>query len=126
MQKNGVCCGIAKGICFVQIPHNQHAHHHPGYPFPYLYDESQDVAKAYSAACTPEFYVFDGQQKLRYHGQYDDARPTNAVTPTGRDVRAALDAVLAGAPVPRGAPSLGCNIKWHPGNEPSYFGVTAI
>lgn len=97
-----------------------------GYPFPYLYDKTQAVAQAYSAACTPEFYVFDGQQRLRYHGQFDDARPTNGVVPSGRDVRAALDAVLAGNEVPGGAPSLGCNIKWHPGNEPSYFGQTAV
>lgn len=104
--------------------------HHPqpttGYPFPYLFDETQAIAKAYRAACTPEFYVFDSQQRLQYHGQYDDARPTNGVTPTGRDVRAALEAVLSGAPVPQAAPSLGCNIKWHPGNEPSYFGATAV
>lgn len=99
---------------------------HTGYPFPYLYDESQSVAQAYSAACTPEFYVFDAKQRLCYHGQFDDARPTNGVAPTGRDVRAALDAVLAGADVPQGAPSLGCNIKWHPGNEPSYYGQTAV
>lgn len=92
-----------------------------GYSFPYLYDEGQDVAKAYRAACTPEFYVFDAQQKLRYHGQFDSARPSGNTLVTGEDLRRALDAVLQGqsicGPV---RPSIGCNIKWHPGNEPAY------
>jgi peroxiredoxin len=84
-----------------------------GYPFPYLYDEDQSVAKAYQAACTPDFYVFDGQMKLGYRGQLDGSRPRNDVPPTGEDVRAALEAILAGEAVPdEQQPSLGCNIKW--------------
>lgn len=94
-----------------------------GYTFPYLYDEGQEVAKAYQAACTPDFYVFDRDQKLVYRGQMDGARPGNDVPVTGQDLRAALDAVLAGKPVPADQkPSLGCNIKWRPGNAPAYFG----
>lgn len=94
-----------------------------GYTFPYLYDESQEVAKAYRAACTPDFYVFDRQRKLVYRGQMDSSRPQSGVEVTGNDLRAALDAVLAGQPVPEDQkPSLGCNIKWKPGSEPEYFG----
>ena len=93
-----------------------------GYVFPYLFDESQAVAKAYQAACTPDFYVFDAKRKLVYRGQLDDSRPGNDVPVTGRDLRAALDAVLAGKPVPaEQKPSIGCNIKWLPGNAPAYF-----
>jgi peroxiredoxin len=93
-----------------------------GYPFPYLYDESQAVAKAYRAACTPDFYVFDQQSKLVYRGQMDSSRPGNGIPVTGDDLRAALDAVLANKPAPvNQKPSLGCNIKWKPGNEPDYF-----
>ena len=93
-----------------------------GYPFPYLYDESQGVAKAYQAACTPDFFLFDQDRKLVYRGQFDDSRPRNDRPVTGRDLRAALDAVLAGGPVSREqVPSIGCNIKWKPGNEPEYF-----
>jgi peroxiredoxin len=94
-----------------------------GYTFPYLYDESQAVAKAYHAACTPDFFLFDGQRRLVYRGQFDDSRPRgeNTLPVTGRDLRAALDAVLGGQPVPSDQkPSLGCNIKWKPGNEPGY------
>jgi len=84
-----------------------------GYPFPYLFDESQDVARAYQAACTPDIYLFDAQQKLVYRGQLDDSRPFNERPVTGADLRAALDAVLEGRPVPEDQrPSLGCNIKW--------------
>jgi len=94
-----------------------------GYTFPYLYDESQRVAKAYRAACTPEFYLFDRERKLVYRGQMDDSRPGNDISVTGRDLRAALDAVLAGKPVPQEQkPSVGCNIKWKAGNEPDYAG----
>jgi peroxiredoxin len=94
-----------------------------GYTFPYLFDATQQVAKAYRAACTPDFYVFDGQRKLVYRGQMDSSRPGSEVPVTGEDLRAALDAVLAGRPVPAvQKPSLGCNIKWKPGNEPDYFG----
>lgn len=94
-----------------------------GYTFPYLFDESQEVARAYRAACTPDFYVFDRDRRLRYRGQYDDSRPGNDVPVTGADLRAALDAVLSGkAPDADQKPSIGCNIKWKPGNEPDYFG----
>ena len=93
-----------------------------GYPFPYLYDASQEVAKAYHAACTPDFFLFDGTRSLVYRGQLDASRPGNDVPVTGADLRAALEAVLAGR-VPAGnqTPSIGCNIKWKPGNEPGYF-----
>jgi peroxiredoxin len=94
-----------------------------GYTFPYLYDESQEVAKAYHAACTPDFFVFDAGRSLVYRGQLDGSRPGNAVPVTGVDLRAALDATLAGQPVsPTQRPSMGCNIKWRPGNEPAYYG----
>jgi peroxiredoxin len=93
-----------------------------GYTFPYLFDESQDVAKAYQAACTPDFYVFDQKRTLVYRGQMDASRPGNDIPVTGKDLRTALDAVLLGKPVsPEQRPSLGCNIKWKPGNEPPYF-----
>ena len=93
-----------------------------GYIFPYLYDETQAVAKAYRAACTPDFYLFDQNQRLVYRGQFDDGRPGSGAPVTGKDVRAALGAVLAGKPVaPNQEPSIGCNIKWTPGNEPDYW-----
>jgi peroxiredoxin len=93
-----------------------------GYTFPYLYDATQDVARAYRAACTPDLYVFDAKGRLAYRGQLDDSRPKNTLPVTGRDLRAALDAVLAGKSVPaEQRPSLGCNIKWKPGNAPAYF-----
>jgi thiol-disulfide isomerase/thioredoxin len=93
-----------------------------GYLFPYLYDESQAVAKAYRAACTPDIYLFDKGLKLAYRGQFDDSRPGNGIPVTGKDLRAALDAVLAGKPVsPNQKTSMGCNIKWKEGNEPDYF-----
>jgi peroxiredoxin len=91
------------------------------FEFAYLYDEDQEIAKAYRAACTPDFYVFDEGQKLVYRGQMDDSRPGNDVPVTGADLRQALNAVLAGEPVPADQrPSLGCNVKWKPGNEPEY------
>ncbi len=94
-----------------------------GWTFPFLFDEDQAVAKAYRAACTPDFYLFDGQMKLAYRGQLDDSRPNSGVPVTGKDLRAALDTVLAGKPVTGDQkPSIGCNIKWSPGNEPDYFG----
>lgn len=94
-----------------------------GYTFPYLFDESQAVAKAYRAACTPDFYVFDSQRRLVYRGQLDSSRPENGVPVTGEDLRRALDAVLAGqAPPAEQRPSIGCNIKWKPGGAPEYFG----
>lgn len=92
-----------------------------GYTFPYLFDETQDVAKAYTAACTPDFFLFDGDRRLVYRGQFDDSRPRNDLPVTGKDLRAAIDAVLARRPVAEDQrPSLGCGIKWRPGNEPSY------
>lgn len=84
-----------------------------GYPFPYLYDETQEVARAYQAACTPDFYIFDGDMELVYRGQLDDSRPGNGIPVSGHDVRGALDAMLAGNAVdPDQRPSIGCNIKW--------------
>lgn len=92
-----------------------------GYTFPYLIDASQAVAKAYRAACTPDIFLFDGQFKLVYRGQLDETRPKSGQTAHGRDLRAALDAVLAGRPAPEPqVPSIGCNIKWKAGNEPDY------
>jgi hypothetical protein len=92
-----------------------------GIHFPYLYDESQEVAKAYRAACTPDFYLFDADHNLVYRGQFDDARPGNDVAVTGQDLEDAIKAVLANIAVPEEQkPSLGCNIKWKEGNEPDY------
>ncbi|MDD3517675.1 MAG: thioredoxin family protein [Chromatiales bacterium] len=94
-----------------------------GYNFPYLFDEDQATAKAYRAACTPDFFLFDADRKLVYRGQFDDSRPGSDVPVTGRDLRAAADALLAGHPIDADQkPSLGCNIKWKPGNEPDYYG----
>jgi len=90
-------------------------------PFPYLYDATQEVAKSYHAACTPDFFLFDKDRRLAYRGQMDDSRPGNHVPVTGADLRAALDATLEGRPAPQEQrPSMGCNIKWKPGNEPDY------
>ena len=94
-----------------------------GYTFPYLHDATQQVARAYRAACTPDFFLFDAQRRLVYRGQMDSSRPGNDVPVTGADLRAAVEAVLAGRePAGDQKPSLGCNIKWKPGNEPDYFG----
>jgi peroxiredoxin len=93
-----------------------------GYTFPYLYDETQAVAKAYRAACTPDFFVFDKDRRLVYRGQMDGSRPGNEVAVTGAGLRAALDAALQGQPsLVEQRASIGCNIKWKPGNEPDYF-----
>jgi peroxiredoxin len=93
-----------------------------GYIFPYLFDESQAVAKSYRAACTPDIFLFDQNQKLVYRGQFDPSRPGNGMPVTGQDLRAALDAVLAGKPAPeKQTASIGCNIKWKSGNAPDYF-----
>ena len=93
-----------------------------GYSFPYLYDETQAVAKSYRAACTPDIFLFDKNQKLVYRGQFDASRPNNGLPVTGADLRAALDAVLTGKPVSeKQTASIGCNIKWKAGNEPDYF-----
>ncbi len=125
----------AKGIGFIAVSSNDVSTHpadspeqmvaeaeQRGYPFPYLYDETQDVAKAYHAACTPDFYLFDAGRKLVYRGQLDPSRPGNDVPVTGSDLRRAIDALLAGGPpVADQIPSLGCNIKWKAGHEPPYF-----
>jgi peroxiredoxin len=125
----------AKGLRIVAINSNDAAAHPEetlarigeevekiGYSFPYLKDASQSVAKAYGAACTPDFFLFDGGRRLAYHGQFDDARPGNGKEVTGADLRAAVNAVLGGAkPAEKQIPSIGCNIKWEPGNEPSWF-----
>lgn len=93
-----------------------------GFSFPYLYDKDQAVAKAYRAACTPDFFVFDAGRHLAYRGQLDESRPGNGKPVTGRDLRAALESVLSGkAAAAEQRPSAGCNIKWKPGNEPDYF-----
>jgi len=94
-----------------------------GYVFPVLFDESQAVAKAYTAACTPDFFLFDKSRKLVYRGQFDESRPESQIAVTGKDLRAAVDALLADKPVAREQKaSMGCSIKWRPGNEPEYFG----
>lgn len=93
-----------------------------GYSFAYLYDESQEVAKAYHAACTPEFYLFDGDNKLVYRGRFDAATPGNTEPVTGNKLRASVDALLTGAPpIAAQRPGIGCNIKWKAGNEPDYY-----
>jgi thiol-disulfide isomerase/thioredoxin len=93
-----------------------------GYTFPYLFDESQEVVKAYEAACTPDFFLFDGDRRLAYRGQFDASRPSLPTPVTGEDLRAACDAVLEGRALPEAQiPSVGCNIKWKPGNAPSWF-----
>jgi peroxiredoxin len=123
-----------KGLAIVGINSND-ASNHPadspeqmvaeaearGYSFPYLYDETQDVAQAYQAACTPDFFLFDGNHQLVYRGQFDSSRPESEILVTGEDLRAACDAVLTDhKPASEQRPSLGCNIKWKVGNEPSY------
>jgi len=125
----------AKGISFIAISSNdvvnypqdspEQMREHAktvGYPFPYLYDESQEVAKAYTAACTPDISVFDSSLRCVYRGQMDGSRPGNDIPVTGADLRHALDALLAGKDVSKEqTPSIGCNIKWKAGNEPAYF-----
>ncbi len=94
-----------------------------GFSFPFCYDESQQTAKDYTAACTPDFFLFDAQTRLVYRGQLDDGRPGNDSPVDGKDLRVALDQVLAGdAPDPNQKPSIGCNIKWKPESAPAYFG----
>lgn len=98
-----------------------------GFNFPYCYDASQATAKAYSAACTPDYFLFDRDRRLTYRGQLDASRPGNDKPIDGKDLRAAIDAALTGtAPLATQVPSIGCNIKWTPGNEPSYFGASAV
>jgi peroxiredoxin len=124
----------AKGVAVVAINSNDVSSHPDdspdkmkqekaaaGYAFPYLFDETQEVARAYRAACTPDFFVFGKDRRLAYRGQMDGSRPGNGKPNEGADLRAALDAVLAGkAPAPEQTPSVGCNIKWKPGNEPTW------
>ena len=131
----------ARGIAVVGISSNDIAahpddspqkmieeHRSAGYTFPYLYDATQEIAVAYKAACTPDFYVFDQNQVLTYRGQFDFSRPNNGKPVTGSDLRKAVDNMLAGqGPLVEQRPSIGCNIKWIPGHEPNYFtGVSAI
>lgn len=126
-----------KGIAVVAISSNDVANHpedspekmkleaqEAGYTFPYLFDETQEAAKAYEAACTPDFYLFDRNHKLAYRGQLDDSRPGNNVPVTGKDLVSAAEMLLAGSEIPEASqkPSLGCNIKWKAGNEPEYYG----
>ena len=95
-----------------------------GYTFPYLFDEDQSVATAYTAMCTPDFFLFDANRELAYRGRLDESRPNSGIPVTGTDLRAAVDAVLAGEPVSDEQwPSMGCSIKWKPGNTPVYFGA---
>ncbi len=124
-----------RGVAFVAIASNDvgtHPQDGPaemvreaqaaGYTFPYVFDATQQVAKSYRAACTPDFFVFDSAHKLAYRGQLDSARPGNDRPIDGADLRAALDSLLAGRPAPaQQRPSMGCNIKWRPGNEPEWF-----
>ncbi len=125
----------SKGLTIVGISANDVASHptdspekmvemarSSGWNFPYLYDETQNVAKAYRAACTPDFFLFDNSKKLVYRGQFDDSRPGNGIAVTGNDLRAACDAVLKGeAPPAQQKPSIGCNIKWKSDSAPEYF-----
>ena len=127
---------MAKGVAVVGInandtdayPDDAAEHMAPtarrfGWDFPYLLDTDQSVAHAYRAACTPDFFVFDGQRRLVYRGQFDGSRPGNDVPVTGADLHRAVNAVLSGEPVASDQhPSMGCNIKWRPGNEPDWFG----
>jgi peroxiredoxin len=131
---------MARGVAVVGINSND-AQSHPedgpqrmaeeraaqGYPFAYLHDASQAVARSYRAACTPDFFLFDGKRQLVYRGQLDDSRPKNGLPLTGSDLRAALDAVLAGRPVNHTQrPSIGCNIKWRTGEEPAYYDPAGV
>ena len=126
----------AKGINFIGISSND-VETHPsdsfakmkeeadarGYEFAYLYDEDQSVAKAYKAACTPDFFLFDSNKKLAYRGQLDSSRPGNGIPVSGQDLTRAMDQLVAGQEVPADqTPSIGCNIKWKSGNAPEYFG----
>ena len=124
-----------KGIAFIAINANSIATHpqdgpehmkqlaeEMGWEFPYLFDENQEIAKAYSAACTPDFFLFDNEMKLYYRGQLDSSRPKADIPVTGEDLRNAMNALLEGKSSPKDQkPSMGCNIKWKKGNEPKYF-----
>jgi len=126
---------VPKGVGIIAISSNDVANYPDDSPanlkamalelklnYPLCFDETQVVAKAYQAACTPEFYLFDGDQKLVYRGQLDDSRPKSDIPVTGKDLRVALDALLSGGAIPVDQkPGIGCNIKWKPGNEPDYY-----
>lgn len=130
----------AKGAAIVAISSNNVSKHpedspeqmvheveQRGYTFPYLYDETQEVAIDYRAACTPDFFVFDKEQKLAYRGQFDSSRPNSGMEVTGEDLRRAVDAILAGDGAPaEQIPSIGCNIKWIEGKEPEYFDPAGV
>lgn len=130
----------AKGVAIVGINSNDTSKHpedspeqmvheaeERGYTFPYLFDELQDVAQAYRAACTPDFFLFDKKQELVYRGQFDSSRPNSGLPITGEDLRRALDAVLADkSPPEKQIPSIGCNIKWKAGQEPAYFDAAGV
>ncbi|MFM8251116.1 MAG: thioredoxin family protein [Planctomycetota bacterium] len=130
----------ARGVAIVAINSNDaskypddspermvHEAEERGFTFPYLFDEEQEAAKAYRAACTPDFFLFDQQHQLVYRGQFDASRPGNGQPVTGQDLRAALNAVLAGQPIPEPQrPSIGCNIKWKPDGEPDYFDPVGV
>ncbi len=130
----------AKGVAVVGISSNDVSTHpedspeqmvheveEHGYTFAYLYDDTQDIAKAYRAACTPDFYVFDKYQRLVYRGQFDDSRPDSGIRVTGSDLRSAVEAALAGNLIPEPQkPSIGCNIKWKEGDEPDYFNPVGV
>jgi peroxiredoxin len=131
---------LPRGVAIVGINSNDTATHpedspeqmvheaeQRGYPFPYLFDEDQEVAKSYHAACTPDFFLFDKNHRLYYRGQLDPSRPKAGDTADGRDLRAALDALIGGKPAPtKQIPSIGCNIKWRAGNEPAYFNAAGV
>lgn len=126
-----------KGISFIAINSNSMETHpqdgptnmkvlaiEMGWKFPFLFDKTQEVAKTYTAACTPDFFLFDSEQRLYYRGQLDDSRPESGIPVTGNDLRKAMDSLLEEkAPPEDQKPSLGCNIKWNPGNEPHYFSL---
>jgi len=131
---------LPKGVAIVGINSNDVAKHPQdspeqmvheaearGYPFPYLFDETQEVAKAYGAACTPDFFLFDKKRQLYYRGQLDASRPGNNVPVTGGDLRSALESLLAGKPPPeKQIPSIGCNVKWRAGSEPAYYDPAGV
>jgi peroxiredoxin len=130
----------SRGVAVVAINSNDTANHpedspermvheaeERGYTFSYLFDEDQSVAKSYRAACTPDFFLFDSQQRLVYRGQFDASRPGNGIQITGSDLRRAVDCVLSGQAVPsEQRPSIGCNIKWRTGQEPQYFDPVGV
>lgn len=126
-QQKGIAMAAINSNEFFSNPEDDPAHMadqatQAGFTFPYLLDETQSVAKAYHAACTPDFFLFDGQLKLVYRGQFDDSRPGKNIPVTGRDLRTAMDSVIAYRPIATvQKPSIGCNIKWKAGNEPDYY-----